>query len=267
MRRTELKINVSKSTKPVLKRTTEEDAMIKASYENGMGITEIANQHGVSRQVMLSRIKVLGIWSRKSVPVDSMVVIDLCMNGRTLPEIINLTGSTEFIIRSILRVEQLKCQRSKTVFKNILIPKDTLFDLYINQKMTAKQISEIYKCKTTQVTKHLSDFGIKRPVGVQVTKEKLQYLYINRNMTIEAISSQLGVTQSKVYTKLKKYGIKKKFGNPFNIAEKELRDLYVTQGLTRKNIANKFNVSVNIIQNRISRYNIHKLLELEQLKK
>ncbi|CEL31181.1 HTH domain-containing protein [Pseudomonas fluorescens] len=266
MRKAELKINASKSTKAVLKRTPEEDAMITTSYENGMGITEIANQHGVSRQVMLSRIKVLGIWSRKSKPVDSQIVIDLCMNGKSLPEIIKLTGSTEYIVRSILKAEKLKCERSKTVFKNILIPKDTLFDLYINQNMTAKQIAEIYKCKTIKVTKHLSDFGIKRPVGINITKNELQSLYIKQNMTLEAISGMLGVGQSKVYAKLKKYGIKKKIKTKFSITEAELRNLYVTQDLTRKEIAQKFNVSTSVIQNRIKKYEIHKLLELEQLK-
>ncbi|RTX96358.1 hypothetical protein EJ576_21780 [Pseudomonas sp. C 49-2] len=263
MRKTELKINVSKSTKPVLKRTTEEDAMIKASYKNGMGITEIANQLGVSRQVMLSRIKGLGVWERKTVDVEPKLIIDLCMSGKTLPEIVQQTGSTEFIIRRILKENKIKCVRSKTVVRKFTISKDTLQDLYITQNLTAKQISEIYGCKTAQVYIALTEYGIRRPVAVNVAKNVLYKLYIESDMSLDEVSLKLGLKKEKICRTLKKYGIRKRAKFSFSITEHELRDLYVNNNLTRKEIARRFDVTESVIQNRINQYKIQKLLEIE----
>lgn len=262
MREAELKTNAS-SAKVYLQRTPEEDAKIKMLYEGGMSIASIARTHDVSRQVMIARLKVLGVWERKTVDVEPKLIIDLCISGKTLPEIIQQTGSTEFIIRSILKENKIKCVRSKTVVRKFTISKDTLHDLYITKNLTAKQIAEIYGCKTAQVYIALTEYGIRRPVAVNVAKKMLYKLYIKNDMSLDEVSLKLGLKKNKLCRTLKKYGIRKKAKYSFSITEQELRDLYVNNNLTRKEIARKFDVTESVIQTRINQYKIQKILEIE----
>ena len=44
--------------------------------------------------------------------------------------------------------------------QKININKDTLFDLYINQKMTSKEIAEIFGCTSKSIRNYLAKYEI-----------------------------------------------------------------------------------------------------------
>lgn len=162
MREAELKTNAS-SAKVYLQRTPEEDAKIKMLYEGGMSIASIARTHGVSRQVMIARIKKLGIWFKNKTPVNSKKIINLCVvQNCTLSEIEERTGWSKVSIHYVLKEANLKCRRDKGPAVRTEIPKEILHELFIVRDMTARQLSLIFNTSISSIRDRLSEAGIKK---------------------------------------------------------------------------------------------------------
>lgn len=60
--------------------------------------------------------------------------------------------------------------------KALNIPKDELYDLYINQKMTSKEIGEIFNCHSKSIRNYLHKYGIEvRSMGESVKLERSKW--------------------------------------------------------------------------------------------
>ncbi|HGM6307655.1 TPA: ImmA/IrrE family metallo-endopeptidase [Pseudomonas putida] len=201
----------------ILTRTPHEDAKIIKLYNAGKGksIADIANVFGVSRQVMLSRLKILKAWVKKKKPVNKDRIIDLCVNqNKTLSEISRETGSSKVSIYHILKDAGVKCKRSSGPGKSFVVPRETLYDLFIIQDMTASQIAQKYKCSKSVVRARLREAGIskilKGPNRVKVAPKATLYdLYITQDMSANQIAKQYNCSSYVIRARLKEAGIKK----------------------------------------------------------
>lgn len=201
----------------ILTRTPHEDSKIIMLYNagNGKSIADIANVFGVSRQVMLSRLKTLKVWVKKKKPVNKDKIIDLCINkNKTLSEISKETGSSKVSIYHTLKDAGVKCKRSSGPGKSFVMPKETLYELFIIQDMTASQISKKYKCSKSVVRARLKEAGItkilKGPNRIKVApKATLYELYITQDMSASQIANQFACSIYVVRARLKEAGIKK----------------------------------------------------------
>ncbi|HCF4091703.1 TPA: hypothetical protein NIE69_002116 [Pseudomonas aeruginosa] len=201
----------------ILTRTPHEDAKIINLYNagNGKSISEIANVFGVSRQVMLSRLKILKVWVKKKKPVNKDRIIDLCVNqNKTLSDISRETGSSKVSIYHILKDAGVKCKRSSGPGKSFVVPRETLYDLFIIQDMTASQIAMKYKCSKSVVRARLREAGItkilKGPNRIKVAPKATLYdLYITQDMSASQIAKQYNCSIYVVRARLKEAGIKK----------------------------------------------------------
>lgn len=201
----------------ILTRTPHEDAKIIKLYNAGKGksIADIANVFGVSRQVMLSRLKILKVWVKKKKPVNKDRIIDLCVNqNKTLSDISRETGSSKVSIYHILKDAGVKCKRSSGPGKSFVVPRETLYDLFIIQDMTASQIARKYKCSKSVVRARLREAGIskilKGPNRVKVAPKATLYdLYITQDMSANQIAKQYNCSSYVIRARLKEAGIKK----------------------------------------------------------
>lgn len=152
-----------KSKEMILTRTPEEDAKIKKLYNSGVSIASIAREFGVSRQVMIARIKKLGIWFKNKTPVNSKKIINLCVvQNCTLSEIEQRTGWSKVSIHHVLKEANLKCRRDKGPAARTEIPKEILHELFIVRDMTARELSKIFNTGISNMRDRLKDAGIKK---------------------------------------------------------------------------------------------------------
>jgi predicted GIY-YIG superfamily endonuclease/predicted transcriptional regulator len=95
----------------------------------------------------------------------------------------------------------------------VRIPKEELYNLYVNKYLSKKKISDIYGCGTTTIDRRLNEYGIeirKTPnykISYKINKEDILDMYINKNMTISDISDILGIGSSGVRYLLQREGL------------------------------------------------------------
>ena len=89
------------------------------------------------------------------------------------------------------------------------IERDELYNLYINQRKTTKEIAQYYGCSVPNVLRVLIKYNIKRyktrkyHVDIEILKSE----YINNNLSITEISKKYNIPYKQIHKKLKKHGI------------------------------------------------------------
>ena len=116
MREAEIENIGTKHNIKYTKKTAREDEELGKLYvESGMSIAALARVYGVTRQAMLSRLKQIKVWNKTKKPVDAKAVIAQCRKGKTLTEIVEVTGHSKVSIHRVLQDAGLKCRRAKPV--------------------------------------------------------------------------------------------------------------------------------------------------------
>jgi predicted GIY-YIG superfamily endonuclease len=81
----------------------------------------------------------------------------------------------------------------------VRLPKDELYDLYVNQKLSKKTISKIYECGITTIDRRLKEYNI--PIRVtenykasyKLDRDKIIEMY-NSGLNLREISKSVGVS-------------------------------------------------------------------------
>ena len=81
-----------------------------------------------------------------------------------------------------------------------------LEQLYVNEKMTYQQISELLDCSIGTVHRYVMLYGIRKH-KLHVTKEQLSLEYIEHNRTANDIAKQFGCSLSSVKNKIRRLGL------------------------------------------------------------
>lgn len=119
----------------------------------------------------------------------------------------------------------------------IQIDRDVLYDLYITQNMSAKQIGTIVGASKATIQSKLVKFGIvkdKQNILKTIHKDDKYYidkdtiydLYIKQNKSVEEVAKILNVSKDTILRRLKKYQIKKDRSNVQLQIEKRNLDVY-----------------------------------------
>lgn len=125
-------------------------------------------------------------------------------------------GGKGFSHKGIPHSETHKQNLEKSQPHKIRIPKEILYDLYVNKKLSKKKIGIIYNCGTTSIDRRLNEYNI----PIRVTKNyKMSYtldkneifrLYYDEDMSIRQISIKLKVSNNIIRDFLIRNGIKTK---------------------------------------------------------
>ena len=95
----------------------------------------------------------------------------------------------------------------------VRIPKDVLYDLYVNQKLSKKKIADIYGCGATTIDRRLIEYNIKirrtpnYKISYKLNKEEILDMYLNKRMSMLEISKKLEIGSSGIRSLLQREGI------------------------------------------------------------
>ena len=144
-------------------------------------------------------------------------------------------------------------------FERIVIPKENLRSLYLNQKLSTYQIAKMYRCYPTVIQDRLKEYRIRTRHPKQkifIKREALEKLYLTKKLSIYKIAKIYNCASSAIYYKLKEYKIKTRPLKKVYIDKKTLEYLYLQQRQSISQIAKTYNCSSSVILSKIQKYNI-----------
>jgi transposase len=157
--------------------------------------------------------------------------------------------------------------------EKIVIPKEELFKLYVEQKKSANEIAKIYNVAHTTILDKLEKYGIekrkdKKLKDIPNLKEELKRLYIKEGKTMEEIASIFNVSKEAIFKWLKKFKIERKIPTisieksdkklseiPKEELKQILTDLY-NKGLSLAQIAELYSTTKQAVREWFLKFNI-----------
>jgi hypothetical protein len=148
-----------------------------------------------------------------------------------------------------------------------------LYDLYINQNMSHREIAKIKNCTKDEITRILRKYKIRKKNHNRkffIDNDELYDLYINKNKTRYELSKYYNCSEDTIKRYLKKYKIKKpknlhqinaRKGNEKNMKNfkyDDLYDLYINKNKSMGEISKILNSERHIISNYLEKFNIKK---------
>jgi len=158
--------------------------------------------------------------------------------------------------------------------EKIVIPKEELLKLYVEQEKSASEIAKIYNIAHTTILDKLEKYGIekrkdKKLKDIPNLKEEFRRLYTKEGKTMEEIALIYGVCKEAIFKWLKKFGIKREIPVvEFEKSDKKLReipkdelkqilmDLYLNKGLSLAQIAELYNTTKQAVRGWFLKFNI-----------
>jgi len=149
-----------------------------------------------------------------------------------------------------------------------MIPtREELCELYTNQRLTSRQIAEIFNTNKTYVLRWLKNYNIQTRLshtGFDIdvkrpSKEELYKFVHVQFLSLSEIGSMYNVDRTAVHYWLKKYNIpaKPQYLNRSNIPSKnDLIELYLNSNMSSEQIGAKFNLPRKVITNLLAKYEI-----------
>ena len=144
------------------------------------------------------------------------------------------------------------------------IDKQKLYKLYVEDKLSLKDIQKIFNVSKNTLDKRFFEYGIdkrKRTKKIEITKDELHDLYINKNMTTLEIANQKGISQRVIRKRLAKYGIKK----PKELFYKKNREI-LTEKYGIENVSQLKNVKEKKKQKSIEKYGVENVSQSQEIK-
>ena len=113
-------------------------------------------------------------------------------------------GGLGFNHKGVPHSEEHKKALEQAQPHKVRLPKDELFNLYVNKKLSKKSIGKIYDCGTTTIDRRLKEYNISiretpnYKISYKLNKIEIINMFINKNMTISEISEKLNIGLSGV---------------------------------------------------------------------
>lgn len=142
-------------------------------------------------------------------------------------------GGLGFDHTGVPHSEEHKKNLEKAQPHKIRIPKDVLFDLYINQNLSKKKIAIMYNCGTTSIHRRLIEYNIpirkteNYKISYKVDQTKVINLYKNTEMSHHDIADEMNVSRNVIRCILLKNNIKAKKHSKLKGVEKYLNNEYI----------------------------------------
>jgi predicted GIY-YIG superfamily endonuclease len=186
-------------------------------------------------------------------------------------------GGYGFNHKGIPHSEEHKKALEKAQPHKVRIPKDILYDLYVNKKLSKKKIGKIYNCGPTTIDRRLIEYGIQARTTInykasyKLDKEEILNLYLNEKLSMLEIANINNIGINGIRTFMNREGIKidsnrKTPKKPNMEVLKQLKELY-NSGIKQKEIAKIMNFCEGHISYLLNRYirNQDKLTENNQI--
>ena len=219
-----------------------------------MSISKMAKNFGCSDLIIRIRLKELGLRDEKR---KERIQID----DAKLRECIEKKGLTyeETAKEMKLKVNTVankarKLGLKKPAKKLDLITYEELYDLFINQNLTEKEIGEMYKCSRSSVGRKLHEFGISREYPTLADVD-VMYLYLEKGLPQQEVAKELGVSEKLIKERIDKLHIRRL--SPYaHITDEMIRERYVEKGMNAPEIVKELQIPYSVVSSRIYRLNL-----------
>lgn len=151
-------------------------------------------------------------------------------------------------------------------WNKIYISKQTLIDLYEEQRLSISQIASKLGCSNGPVHRLLREYQIKMRTVSQakekfaISKRELKNFYYLHKLSTDQIAQKYGCNHVTILNRMKKYGMKSRghlgLTKPIKISKEKLEYLYHTRGLSAKKIAKTIHRSTGGIERKIKLFRI-----------
>jgi len=151
-------------------------------------------------------------------------------------------------------------------WNKIIIPKQTLVELYENQRLPISQIALKFNCTGNPILRLLREHQIKTRTVSQakekyfISKNELKNLYLRQKLSTDQIAKKYGCNHTTIVYKMRKYGIKSRghlgLIKPIKISKEKLEYLYHNRKLSAVKIAKILHRSKGGIERKIHNFNI-----------
>ena len=151
-------------------------------------------------------------------------------------------------------------------WNKVNIPKETLKDLYENQRLSIAQIAEKLGYSTRPIHRLLREYKLKiRTISeakekFKISKRELRALYQRQKLSMDQISHKFGCSRANIVYRMKKYRIKSRghlgLTKPIRVSKEKLKYLYKKRGLSLAKIARIIHRSEGGIERKFKTYGI-----------
>lgn len=231
---------------------------IKKGHFNGNWINSTINKGGqIIMDVILTNLS-----KNKAVLLET----ELIKLFRSLNiEITNTaSGGIGFSHKGIPHSEEHKRNLALSQPHKVRIPKEDLFELYINQKLSKKEIGKIYNCGATTIDRRLVEYNIPMrttknyKVSYKLNREEILNLYLIEKLSMLEIANRFNIGINGIRTFLNREGIEIDSGRktprkPNSEVLLKLNELY-NSGLKQRDIAKNMGFSEGHISYLLNRY-------------
>ena len=224
-----------------------------------------------------------GNWIRKTLSNGGNIIMNIVVNNlkkktaieleikmielikRISPDKITNTaqGGLGFNHKGIPHSESHKKSLEKAQPHKVRIPKDILYDLYVNQKLSKKKIGNMYCCGATTIDRRLVEYKIpirkttNYKVSYKLDKELVIKMFVEKNMTICDIAQEFGVGHSGIRSLLQREKLDtglNKFSNKTNIDSIYRRfNQLVESGMKRMKIYETLSIETGLSKGYLSK--------------
>lgn len=151
-------------------------------------------------------------------------------------------------------------------WNKINIPKQTLTELYENQRLSIAQVALRFNCTGRPIHRLLKKYRIRiRTVSqakqkYSIPKNELKNLYVTQKLSTDQIATRFGCNHITVVNRMKKYGIKSRghlgLTKPINISKEKFEYLYYKRNLSASQIAKIVHCSRSGIERKMKIFKI-----------
>lgn len=141
----------------------------------------------------------------KMIELFKKLIPDICTN--------TAQGGLGFNHKGIPHSEEHKRNIEKGQPHKVRIPKEDLYELYVNKGLSKHDIGEIYHCGATTIDRRLVEYKIpirstkNYKVSYTLNKEQIIDMFLNKRMTIDKISKYFNIGTHAIREILKNKGI------------------------------------------------------------
>jgi predicted GIY-YIG superfamily endonuclease len=181
---------------------------VEKNHYNGNWIRKTIRKGGkIKMEVIIDKL------SKKEAIELEVKLIE--MFKKLVPKSITNTaqGGLGFNHKGIPHSEEHKKSLEKAQPHKVRIPKDILYDLYVNKKLSKKKIGDIYSCGATTIDRRLTEYDIpirrtaNYKVSYKLDKDEILDLYLNKKTSVKKISEIYNIGETGIRSIIQREGI------------------------------------------------------------
>lgn len=219
---------------PTLTESISREDLFQLRHNENKSSEEIAKVFNCSAPLILNLLRMYDIHKNKRKHED-LTKEQLCRlyieENKTAAEIGKMYNCSKSVVVRLLREFKLNIKLSNQLKDNRL-SRDKLYDYYIIQGKSAREIAESYGCHASYIERLLSDYAIKKfkkKMHEIIPKDELIQLYYNEGLPMSEIAKVYNCCTSSVENVIRRHGLKGrvrddyiKYGHLFEAIVKEI---------------------------------------------